>query len=371
MGQRALSRFAVALSCLFLTPLSWANEAPRRVILQVVVCDETELASAAARQALQAELAADGVSALARETPLGSADGVLTVSVGCDLGLTAAVRLESSRTQRAREENVDLADADPTVRPRALALAVAEFVRLEWAGLTRGATSDPDPAGPALAAAQPPPAAAFAAVPATDTAQKPPAPVVHAARPSTPKPPTRDGSLAKSPELHPAFSERHAPAAWRWGAAAAGRWYVDYGNLSWGVNLGVTRQAWTVHAEFLTSSASDVLGRATLGSSALGVGYRVADSVLGPIRFSAYPQLSAGVTWIQATPRSTAVVVTSKSGFYGDARFVLEVRLREPRLSPVLELELGRATGFAARAAERVVGATGGFYLGSSIGLEY
>jgi len=65
------------------------------------------------------------------------------------------------------------------------------------------------------------------------------------------------------------------------------------------------------------------------------------------------------------------VRVAPTTGFYADARLVTQASFRSATLSPVLSVELGRATGYVARSARRAVGATCGFFVGASAGASY
>src|SRR5262249_41686991 len=77
---------------------------------------------------------------------------------------------------------------------------------------------------------------------------------------------------------------------------------------------------------------------------------------------------AAGATWISGSASAANVTVTPATGFYGDLRFLLESRLNTRSLSPTLAAEVGRASGFVARSDGRVIGATGGFFIGASAG---
>jgi hypothetical protein len=92
---------------------------------------------------------------------------------------------------------------------------------------------------------------------------------------------------------------------------------------------------------------------------------------LGALQIALYPQLAAGATWMRGSTEQSDVRVAPATGFYADARLVTQASFRRATLSPVLSLELGRATGYVARSAGRAVGATGGFFVGASAGASY
>jgi hypothetical protein len=158
--------------------------------------------------------------------------------------------------------------------------------------------------------------------------------------------------------------------AFAFAASARVRWFVDYASVNWGGELGPDFGAFRVRAEALVSAKQDALGSANLGSAALCLGYRVLDVPLGAFALSGYPLASAGVTWLRGSP-APGVRLDPTTGFYGDLRFLLEARLRTAGLGPSLAFEVGRASGLVARAADRTLGATGGFFLGASAGARY
>jgi hypothetical protein len=83
------------------------------------------------------------------------------------------------------------------------------------------------------------------------------------------------------------------------------------------------------------------------------------------------PLLAATETWMRGAVADAGVHVTPASGVYADLRLVTEARLQTAALSATLALELGRASGYVARSAERALGATGGFFVGGSLGGSY
>jgi hypothetical protein len=156
-----------------------------------------------------------------------------------------------------------------------------------------------------------------------------------------------------------------------WAAGANARWFIDYQSILFGADLGADLRALRVRAEVLASAESDVLGSASLGSAALCVGYRVLDFRLGSLNLAAYPMASAGLTWLRGSSAQPSTRVDPATGFYADVRLMLEASVPRWVLSPTLSAEVGRATGFVARAGDRTLGATGGFFLGASVGVRY
>ncbi|HKO48524.1 MAG TPA: hypothetical protein VJV79_12420 [Polyangiaceae bacterium] len=149
------------------------------------------------------------------------------------------------------------------------------------------------------------------------------------------------------------------------------RWFVDYQSVLLGGDLGADFRAMSLRAEVLVSSASDALGSASLGRAALCVGYRLFDWRVGALRLTGYPMASAGLTWLRGSSVQPTTRVEPATGFYADVRVALETSLPHWVLSPTLSMDVGRASGFVARAGDRTLGATGGFFFGATAGARY
>ncbi len=349
MAGRSLSVTWLALPALFAyTPLASAASWPISLTLDATSCDSTWLNDDDLTRAIRSELEADGVTVLPRDSARPS-EGALSVSVACDADRVARVGLRARTGERQVEQSVALADADPSARARVLALAISELVRSTWPDLSH-------PSGPVQGAAFPdvaPPGPA----PAPPVAPPPPAPL------TAPAP-------AASP-AHESAPERRPHSSVAVALALQTRWFVDYSSVSFGGNLGADLGSFRVRAEGLFGSQQDTSGSAAIGSAALTLGYRVLDTRVGAISIAGYPVVAAGVTWLRGEANASNVRVAPITGFYGDLRFLLEAKLVAPKLTPSIALELGRATGFVARADDRDVGASGGFFLGASIGGRY
>jgi hypothetical protein len=340
---------------------------PARIELVLTSCDGSALDAREAERTVRSELESDGVAQVVAPGASTANDAWLAVNLGCDSALTAELELKSRRTGRDRARRVALADADPSARTRALGLAVAEFVRSDWPELNA-----PEPTTGGNASAAYPDAHPDADSAANDT--------TNSAKHTPAAPPGPNSGAALEPAQSAARVDAGARAAtpgdlerapaFAFAASARMRWFVDYASVNWGGELGPDFGALRVRAEALVSSKRDALGSANLGSAALCVGYRVLDVPLGAFALSGYPLASAGVTWLRGSP-AARVRLDPTTGFYGDLRFLLEAHLRAAGLGPNLALEVGRASGLVARAADRTLGATGGFFLGASAGARY
>jgi len=331
-----------------------ASPLPDTLSFELSACPAPELDANSLAETVRSELEADGVGRVIAG-PAAESDGALTVRVDCDVALTAQVSLKANRTGRERHEQIALGDAAPSARARALALALAELVRADWPALTTTASAPLADAAVASPSATPPTVEAKQPLPTPATK---PAPAVP----------------AHSPNIEQARAPRVAgprAAAVTLAASARLRWFVDYQSVLLGGDLGVDYRVLRLRAEVLATSASDALGSASLGSAALCVGYRLLDWRLAPLTLAAYPMASAGVTWLRGSSAQPSTRVDPASGFYGDVRLLLEASLPQWVLAPTLSAEVGRASGFVARAGDRTLGATGGFFLGASAGARY
>ena len=336
-----------------------ATPSPATLRVEVSVCPGSELDPGEMRRNLSSELEADGLVRVLADDEIQPNAGKLSASVGCDPTMTTLVVLRTAGSAREVRRSLVLADADPSSRARVLALAAAEMVRSDW---------------PELSADQP--SAAFSDAPDAAEAKREraePAAARPGAVPPTPAAPAANGTRAEDTRPHNPPQSRATARDRRWAVSANARlrWFVDYASAAVGGDVGPDFGALRVRAELLLSSKSDALGSASLGSSALCVGYRVLESKLGPLSIAVYPTLSAGLTWMRGTSPSADVRVEPATGFYGDVRLLGEARLTDSALSPTLAAEIGRATGFVARSADRVLGASGGFFLGASAGGRY
>jgi len=367
MGRRRLSGCVALATCAALSRIAAASALPARLELVLTSCDGSALDAREAERTVRSELESDGVAQIVAEGASESSDAWLAVNVGCDSALTASLELKSRRTGRDRARSIVLADADPSARTRALGLAVAEFVRSDWPELNA-----PEPTTSTNASAAYPdahPATHGAANGAADTADRAPAAPTRASAGAALEP-NASSSRVDTGARAATRGDSERARAFAFTASARMRWFVDYASVSWGGELGPDFGAFRVRAEALVSAKQDALGSANLGSAALCLGYRVLDVPLGAFSLSGYPLASAGVTWLRGSP-APGVRLDPTTGFYGDLRFLLEARLRAAGLGPSLALEVGRASGLVARAADRTLGATGGFFLGASAGVRY
>ena len=396
MGRRALIALAAVGLASRACP-ALASPLPDTLSFEFSACPIRGLDANAFTQAVRAELEADGVGRVMNASASES-DGLLAVRVECDSALTARASLKATHTGRERREQIALGDAAPSARARALALALAELVRASWpvlsaAARTRAAATGDAGAGAhskAPQASEPKPATKGAASPVTAPAEAAPkaaAPKAAAPAEAAPKAAARPRTASKAgaspapalkaaaPTLNIEEGRAGPPAgprtAFTLAAALRLRWFVSYQSVLLGGDLGTDYRALRFRAEALVTSTSDALGSASLGSAALSVGYRLFDWRLGALNLAVYPMASLGLTWLRGSSVQPSTRVEPATGFYGDARVTLETSVPQWTFGPTLSAEIGRASGFVARAGERTLGATGGFFFGASAGVRY
>jgi len=369
MDRRALIALLAAVGVAARERSALASPLPETLSFEFSACPAPELDANSFTQAVRAELEADGVGRVLA-APAAESDGSLTVYLDCDAALTAQAKLKATHTGRERREQIALGDADPSARARALALALAELVRVGWPDLSAArsakvaeAAVESKPSAPAAgdrkqAAKAPPTAKAPAAEAPTVEAPAVEASAVVASKSNSEPTPARS-------------STRRHDAPITLAADARLRWFVDYRTVLLGGDLGADFRALRLRAEVLFGSASDALGSASFGSAALGVGYRLFIWRLEPIDLAVVPMANAGLTWLRGSSTEPSTRVEPATGFYGDVRLMLEASLPHWLLAPTLSAEFGRASGFAARAGDRTLGATGGFFFGAGAGVRY
>lgn len=358
MAQRALRARLSAATVFAFASHAQASSWPASLMLDVTTCDPGTLDARALEHAIGAELETDGAIEISTDSAASPNAALLSIRVGCDATLTADVVLKSARTGRERQRSLGLSDVDPTARGRALALAISELVRSDWPELDQNASasSNENPAA------------------ARNSSKE--------AKPGEPKPaqnaapsaePARLTSAVPSPtgDVAPAAGPRSVHSPFNFALAAKTRWFVDYASVGFGAELGPDFDALRLRAETLFTNKQDSLGSAWLGSAALCVGYRVFDARYGALSLTGYPLAAVGATWATGTAQAPTIKSDPAIALYADLRLLLEARLSTSKHSPLLSLEIGRASGLLARAGERVLGATGGFFVGASAGGRY
>ena len=373
------------MSAIALLPVAVASAGqpvPSTIRLSIRDCYPPSLSAVDTFSALSLELKQDGAHrVLLTSSSQAAVDAELDVTVSCDPKVEATIVLVAVKTARERSRAVRLDDVKPKDRPRALALVAAEFVRREWSGLD---------------VAQVAPSRAPQASGQTETKQsevRPPEPPNNKERaqsssepsprsqpPSasrsdeSPREPTTAGTAAAPAVVGSSVSDaeprREASPAGGLAISAFGaaRWFTDYGSLLLGGGAGIDFDRAAFHIEALTSGQATHLGAASTSLVAATASWKPWQWDAGPMRFALAATGSLGITWATATPDRDTVTAQNAQALYADLRLSAKTGTL---LGPIWlwgGLEGGRAAGMASFAEGEVAGATGGWFVGLTLG---
>ena len=394
-----------------------AESMPLSVRLTIHDCSPPVLSAVDVFRAVTLELKHGGVERVTMER---SSEAALDLAVNCDRKLEATLVLATT-SGRERVQRFRLDDVRARDRPRALALMSAEFVRRTWPALALadsapaahdehaqaprdeparsaddgqpstsvGASAEaarpadaraapstndgqPNPSvGASAEAARPddtraegaPPAARDSTSPAPTTAVLAPADT----RPSGPSEAPveiRRVSGARGPELEDTGLRRTT-----YDASGAARWFTAYGSLLWGGNLGLHAGRFVASAEVLGASRTTQLGTASVGIASACGGIHLWQWDAPRFQLALGAGASLGVAWASANAGRAGVSVHDGTAPYADVRLIAEGAVRAGSLRVLGSLQGGRAAGMVSRAGDEVAGATGGWFLGATLGL--
>ena len=291
-SSRALAVASLVLAALSPPTSARADALPNAVLLTVDSCSESDLPPDAIIQSLRVELTTDGVAdvRLADASDAARSDwipglAVIVVSFAPCIADAAVFRIVVADlvTHKRVERVVDLAEAAPGARTRALTLAIAELLRASWAELI----------------VEPAPEAPSALVAAMRVRWH--APGESAGGQNAPSAPPVTAEESAATTLAATFLVRAFPGSNA--APLGGRASFDLSVRS-GLLVGADIEAGTGRA--LNPAGVVDVTLATLGASA-----RVAVT-FGSVILSAGPRLGAGVAWVNG--RASAGTDTSGTG---------------------------------------------------------
>jgi hypothetical protein len=260
-----------------------------------------------------------------------------------------------------RTRPVSLEDVAPELRPVALAVLAAEFLRSIWAtpqssGAAEAATT---PATAATAIVAAPPAATTVAQTPTPTPTPATAPAV-----APREPPTKDAAEHRPPE-------RSKGA--RLGAGPLFRYFTSGASILGGGELSVAPPPLFIAANAAFGRGQDSLGRISLGVVAGSFGGRLPLARTNQLRWWGAAAVDVGWSWATATPAEVAASLPRSTGTVF-AAFTLGPELDVPidgAFGLTLSLRAGAARGVVATADGRQVAGAQGFTLSSSAVVHY
>jgi hypothetical protein len=280
----------------------------------------------------------------ARSTP-----PLLEVSTSC----TAVESVSFLDGNGTHTRPLSLEDVAPELRPVALAVLAAEFLRSIWATpQSSGAVNTSAPAAPAEAA----PASASTAV----VAKPPPAPPPAVAPPDHP---TKDHAGQRRPEQSKGV---------RFGAGALLRYFPSSGSVLGGPELSLTGSPLFVAANATFGSAEDPLGTISLGVVAGTLGARLPFAKSSAVALSGAAAVDFGWSWATAMPGYDSSLPRSTGTAF--AALTLGPELDIPiagAFGLTLSLRAGAARGVVATADGRQIAGAQGFTLSSSAVVHY
>jgi len=355
---------------------------PSTIRLSIRDCYPPSLSAVDTFSALSLELKQDGAQrVLLTSAAQAAVDAELDVTVSCDPKVEATIVLVAARTARERSRAVRLDDVKPKDRPRALALVAAEFVRREWSGLdvAQAARETRQSEGRSPSAANGPPETQDRAQHSSEAGPRSPAPSTPQSDLSA-REPTAAGTMAVPAAVGPSVVDAEpgraaAPSGPGSGLAIAAlgtaRWFTDYGSLLLGGSAGVDFDRVAFHVEALTSGQATHLGAASTSLVAATASWKAWQADAGPVRFALAATGALGITWATATPDRDTVKAENAQALYADLRLSANAGTL---LGPIWVrggLEGGRAAGMASFAEGEVAGATGGWFVGLTVGAAY
>lgn len=381
MGERPLTAPLVGPGMLGLVTLTLALHAgtaealegpapsspPQSMRLRVEDCEPPALGSAAALAALSLELSSDGVLGLGegRGDLNPNPEAELRIKISCGALIEGHVVLERRDNGHSAFARVGLSDVELAQRPRALALLAAELVRSHWSVL---AERD---AGETLqsASVQNPPTKSFDSPPIPPPTAPPVLPAISPPKPTTiASVPPIDAHMR--PRDLPTVPDSPQPMTLSVSVNGLTRYFVAYESLHLGGALEAAALPWSVEAQGLLSNRRDQLGEVSNGLVSFGGGWSPELWSDGNLSLRFGPRSAVGVTWATAAatdaPRTSA---TDAVTLYADVAARGQLALRLADWITKVSLEGGAARGIAARANERVVSATGGWFFSVALGI--
>jgi len=351
-----LAARAVLVS-LTLAAKSRAEDLPDSIEVDVRDCAPPQFGGAERSIALELQLS--GIRSVERRVTDAPA-ARLTVVLSCTPSVEATAILYDLVTANEVARHFPLADTPEPERARALALALTEFVRGEWLGLSARSEAADGPAGVAVRV-HPVPAiadkngSAAAPVPAPTAAPRAPAPAAPAASATLP---------VNSPPAPKADQARLA-------VMARARFFAQYSTLAFGGSAGLELGRFTPRVEALFARSSTALGRAAFGGAAAAIGFEAFRARHGQFAVAAGPAVSAGVTWATGSSDRANVRVQNQIAPYADLRAELSGALRVGAIDLSTLLEVGAAAGISEFAGTQLAGGYGGWFGGVGVGVSY
>ena len=308
-----------------------------------------------------------GVELAPHRFELGTAAPLVELGTSCTA--VESVTFRDGATTRTRSVSLD--DVAPALRPVALAVLTAEFLRSIWAspGATQARDSAPlsvsgdavtasnvtAPTTEAQAPATAPPAANAAVPPSTKKTESP-------AAPATAPTADRGGGRSTPP----------AGAGLSIGAGGIMRYFTRPSTLLAGGELVADTPHFFVALNVVGGANSDRLGRVTLGVAAAAFGGRLPIFELNRATLSAVGVGELGYTWATASAPRAEIDSSSTGNFFASLTAGPELLLSPAHaFDLLLDARMGVSRGLRITGDQRDIAATQGFTICSTAQVRY
>jgi hypothetical protein len=270
----------------------------------------------------------------------------------CGPGIRATLHLRQHQERSSASRVVSLDDASSKDRARVLALALTELVRSDWADLSRPVDGS---------------SAAEAAEPSSPSAIQQPA-RNEAKATSTPSKATEPAQAEIKDDGPAPSSPAVADNAWHWRADALVRWFTASPGLTLGPAFALSRGRFSAGLEAALGRGSDPRGVANYGFGAATLGLDAYAAQGRVVRFTVGPRAALGATWMTGQGATANVQGSNVVQLYADARLEGALALQARAIDVGVRLCGGRANGLRLRDRAETLGATGGWFVGATLG---
>jgi hypothetical protein len=339
--------------------LALADVTPNVIELSTDGCDEAGVSSAALYKAIALELLSDGTLRVLPAKTLHQHDATLDVSMPCENAPLATLNLSIAGGRMTRRE-LTLSDTPLSDRPRAIALAVAEFVRTESARVAAE--------GKAQSKLQ---TAVTEQTPPTSV-DNPAAEPQHVAGAQE-----RTSVAAKNATGRETFSPTGVtPGASRSdiyhsNAAARIRWFPQYDTFAYGGSIGFEVRPVEARVEVFAAKDTTTQYRARLGSAALGAVLSALSWERSRYRLAGGPRAAIGLTWATGDAKSTDLATKDAIALYADAGLELCANYKLHSFALNAALDVGWSAGVAHYSGSEQVAGLAGPFAGALLGAQF
>ena len=348
---------------------AWADGVPRHVHLVLPACEPEPFAYDELLEALRLELGQAGVAQVSLGAPstLATGEALARLSFPCDPDAPAAqltLRSRGGETTYA----LDLSDLPPEVRPRGIALAVAELTPSAWPALLGTAEPKSDvarrePEPETVGSKQAEPEESEAVVRHEQDARR------EERRARASRPPEGPDARAARLSAHDEETSRSAPAQpIALGVSGQLRVYALGGTALWGARVTASWGRFDVGLDAMFGRHPDDIGRLESRLLAASLALRAVDGKHGSWRYWFAPRASLGTIATTATPTEASHTGVDVKELYLDGAVPVGTGFVSGRCQLSVELEGGYARGYVATFEGDTLASFGGLLASARLG---